>query len=245
MTEPAKQLLAVGVMSGTSLDGVDACLVRIEEPAPEDFRVALLMSRTIPYGAERRERIAAAIAGGGPREVALLHVDLGEWFSEAVETLLDDAGVAAASLAFIASHGQTIWHEPRRASLQLGSAAVIAERMGVPVISDFRARDVAAGGEGAPLVPRVDRLLFARDDGRRVLLNIGGIANLTLVPPKGDPEPVLAFDTGPGVMVMDACVRQLFPGRRFDEGGAIALQGRAVDAVVAESLAHPFFAAPP
>jgi anhydro-N-acetylmuramic acid kinase len=232
-------------MSGTSLDGVDACLVRIEEPAPEDFRVALLMSRTIPYGAERRERIAAAIAGGGPREVALLHVDLGEWFSEAVETLLDDAGVAAASLAFIASHGQTIWHEPRRASLQLGSAAVIAERMGVPVISDFRARDVAAGGQGAPLVPRVDRLLFARDDGRRVLLNIGGIANLTLVPPKGDPEPVLAFDTGPGVMVMDACVRQLFPGRRFDEGGAIALQGRAVDAVVAESLAHPFFAAPP
>jgi anhydro-N-acetylmuramic acid kinase len=238
-------LLAIGLMSGTSLDGVDAALVRIEEPAPEDFRVKLLAQRTIPYGAERQARIAAAIDRGGPRELALIHTDLGEWFAEAAETLLDDAGVAAAQVAFVASHGQTIWHEPKRASLQLGSAAVIAERLRLPVVSDFRSRDVAAGGEGAPLVSRADRLLFARDDGWRVLLNLGGIANLTLVPPRRDPAPVLAFDTGPGVMVIDACVRRLVPGRRFDEGGRIATGGRALESVVVEQLAHPFFAAPP
>ena len=238
-------VLAIGLMSGTSLDGVTGALVRIEEPAPDDFRVRLLMQRTIPYGAERQARIASTVEGGGPRELALLHADLGEWFAECVETLLDDGGVAAAALAFVASHGQTVWHEPRRASLQLGSAAVIAERTGVSVVSDFRARDVAAGGEGAPLVPRADRLLFARDDGPRALLNIGGIANLSLVPAKGDPSALLAFDTGPGVMVIDACVRKLFPGRRFDEGGTIARSGAAVTGVLEECLAHPYFAAPP
>ncbi len=245
MAEARGPLLAVGVMSGTSLDGVDAALVKIEEPSPDDFRVALRARRTIPYGGERRARIADAIARGGARDLALLHADLGAWFAEAVETLLDDAGVAPAAVAFIASHGQTVWHEPRRASWQLGSAAVIAERLGIPVVSDFRARDVAAGGEGAPLVPRVDRLLFAREDGWRVLLNLGGIANLTLVPPKGDPRPLLAFDTGPGVMVIDACVRRLVPGRSFDEGGALARSGRVLASVVTESLAHPFFAASP
>ena len=245
MIRATSPVLAIGLMSGTSLDGVTGALVRIEEPSPDDFRVKLLMQRTIPYGAERRSRIARAVEGGGPRELALLHVDLGEWFAECVETLLDDGGVAAASLAFVASHGQTVWHEPRRASFQLGSAAVIAERTGVSVVSDFRARDVAAGGEGAPLVPRADRLLFAREDGPRALLNIGGIANLTLVPAKSDPSALLAFDTGPGVMVMDACVRKLFPGHRFDEGGAIARSGRAVSDVLEECLAHPYFAAPP
>lgn len=241
----AEPILAAGVMSGTSLDGVTAVLVRIEEPAPEEFRVALIAQRTVPYGAERQERIAGAIARSGPRDLALLHADLGEWFAEAVETLLDDAGVAPASVAFVASHGQTMWHEPRRASLQLGNPAVIAERLGVAVISDFRSRDVAAGGEGAPLVPRADRLLFAREGGWRVLLNIGGIANLTLVPPRGDLAPLLAFDTGPGVMVIDACARRLFPGIRYDDGGRIAASGRAIEAVVALSLAHPFFTAAP
>jgi anhydro-N-acetylmuramic acid kinase len=204
------------------------------------------MRRTVPYGAERQGRIAQAIAHGTARDLALLHADLGEWFAECVETLLDDAGVAAAALAFVASHGQTVWHEPRRSSFQLGSPAVLAERLGVAVVSDFRSRDVAAGGEGAPLVPRADRLLFARDDGPRALLNLGGIANLTLVPPRGDPSPLLAFDTGPGVMVIDGCVRALVPGRTFDEDGRIAAAGEVIAPVVDEVLAQPFFrAAPP
>jgi len=237
-------LLAVGAMSGTSLDGVTVALVRIEEPGPDDIRVALLAHRTLAYTAEQQARLAAAVAGGTPRDLTLLHADLGAWCADAVEALLRAAG--ASPIAFVASHGQTIWHEPRRATLQLGNPAVLAERLGVPVVSDFRSRDVAAGGEGAPLVPRADRLLFSRTDGPRALLNLGGIANFTVVPRRGDAAPVLAFDTGPGVMVIDACVRRLFPGLRFDEDGAIARSGRVLEPVVAASLAHPFFrAAPP
>ncbi len=243
--EPRAPLLAVGAMSGTSLDGVTVALVRIEEPAPLDIRAVLIAHRTHPYDDAQRTRLAAAIAGGGPRELALLHADLGTWFADAVESLLQGAATAPGDIAFVASHGQTIWHEPRRATLQLGNPAAIAERLRVPVIADFRSRDVAAGGEGAPLVPRADRLLFARADGPRALLNIGGIANFTVVPRRGDGADLLAFDTGPGVMVIDACVRRLFPGRRFDEGGGIARSGHAQEAVVAECLAQPFFAAPP
>jgi len=238
-------ILAVGAMSGTSLDGITAALVRIDEPDLDAFRVAVLGHCTVAYDAGQQGRIAAAIREGGPRELALLHADLGAWTAEAVLELLRQADLAPSQLAFVASHGQTVWHVPRRSSLQLGNPGVMAERLGVPIIADFRSRDVAAGGEGAPLVPRADRLLFARDDGPRVLLNIGGIANFTVVPRRGVDDPLLAFDTGPGVMVIDACVRRLYPGLAFDEGGAIARAGHALDAVVEEFLGHPFFAATP
>jgi anhydro-N-acetylmuramic acid kinase len=238
-------LLAVGAMSGTSLDGVTVALVRFEEPSPDDIRATLVAHRTHPYDAERQARLAAAVQGGGPRDLALLHADLGAWFADAIEELIRTSDTDPRDVAFIASHGQTVWHEPRRATLQLGNHAAIAERLGVPGIADFRSRDVAAGGEGAPLVPRADRLLFASVDGPRALLNIGGIANFTVVPRRGEDAPLLAFDTGPGVMVIDACVRRLFPGRRFDEGGAIARTGRVLEQVLLDCLAHPFFAAPP
>lgn len=241
MTKAPGPLLAVGLMSGTSLDGVSAALVRVGEPEPEDYRVELVAQTTLAFSGERQARINGAILRGTPRELALLNMELGEWFAEASLALLKAAKVAPRDVAFIGSHGQTIWHEPRRASLQLASPAVIAERTGIAVVADFRSRDVAAGGEGAPLVPRADRLLFSRADGPRVLLNIGGIANLTLVPKRGDPTPVVAFDTGPGVMVIDECVRRLYPGRRFDEDGRIAASGRAVARTVAEVLRHPFF----
>ena len=151
-----RPVLAVGLMSGTSLDGITGALVRIEEPSEGDFRVHLIARRTIPYGADRSAELSARILKGTPRELALLHADLGEWFAECAHTLLDEAGVPAGQLAFVASHGQTVWHEARRVSFQLGSPAVIAERVGASVISDFRSRDVAAGGEGAPLVPLVE-----------------------------------------------------------------------------------------
>ena len=246
MTEAAPAVLAVGLMSGTSLDGVSAALVQIGEPAPGTYALELLAFVTTPYSDPQRDRIGDTLTGGSARELALLDADLGQWFADAALAVLARGGVASSALGFVASHGQTVWHEPQRASLQLGNAAVIAERLGVPVVSDFRSRDVAAGGHGAPLVPRADRLLFARPDGPRALLNLGGIANFTVVPPRGADAPVLALDTGPGVMVIDECVRRLFPGRRFDEDGAIARTGRAVADVVEAGLAHPFFAeAPP
>lgn len=238
-------VIAGGLMSGTSLDGITAALVRIREPAENDFRVELLGHRTIPYGAEREQRVAAAMKHGGPRDLALLHADLGEWFAECLETLLDDTGTAAAALAFVGSHGHTVWHESRRSSFQLANPAVIAERLGVTVISDFRSRDVAAGGEGAPLVPRADRLLFSRADGPRVLLNLGGIANMTLVPPRGDPSPLIAFDTGPGVMVIDACARALIPGARYDTDGEAAARGKVIETVLQRALALEYFAKRP
>ncbi len=241
----AKPLLAAGVMSGTSLDGVTAALARFEEPTAGRFHAHFLAQRTIPFGAQREAQVRAALATGGTRELALLHTDLGEWFAECVETLCDDAGVAAASLAFVGSHGLTAWHEPRRSSFQLGNPAVLAERLGVAVVSDFRSRDVAAGGEGAPLVPRADRLLFAREDAPRALLNLGGIANFTVVPAAGDMAELIALDTGPGVMVIDACVRRLFPGHPYDQDGRIARSGRVLGDVLDGVLAQPYFAAPP
>ena len=244
MTE-AGAVLAVGLMSGTSLDGVSAALVRIAEPAAGAYALQLVAFVTVPFSDAQRERVGNTITGGSARELALLDADLGAWFADAALAVLARGGVSPGELGFVASHGQTIWHEPQRASLQLGDAAVIAERLGVPVVSDFRSRDVAAGGHGAPLVPRADRLLFARPDGPRALLNLGGIANFTVVPPRGSAAPVVALDTGPGVMVIDECVRRLYPGRRFDEDGAIARTGRPVAAVVDACLEHPFFAAPP
>ena len=241
----AHPALAVGLMSGTSLDGISAALVRLAEPAPGAFALELLAFVTTAFSDGQQGRIANTISGGSARELALLDADLGGWLADAALAALAKAGLQAAALDFVASHGQTIWHEPRRASLQLGNAAVIAERLGVDVVSDFRSRDVAAGGHGAPLVPRADRLLFARDDGPRALLNLGGIANFTVVPARGSDAPVLALDTGPGVMVIDECVRRLYPGRRFDEDGAIARTGKPDAAVIAECLTHPFFAEEP
>lgn len=232
-------------MSGTSLDGLTAALVRITEPAPGDIRVAFLRHVTVEYDPEQHALLTHALGDGSARALALLHHALGEWSAEVVRVLLVEADVAATAIAFVASHGQTLWHEPPRATLQLGAPAVIAERLGVAVVSDFRARDVAAGGQGAPLVPKADRLLFAAADAPRVLLNLGGIANLTAVPPRGAALPLCAFDTGPGVMVIDACVRQLFPGRRMDEEGRLARAGTVLEPLLAEMLRHPFFALQP
>src|SRR5213078_332982 len=213
--------LAVGVMSGTSLDGISTALVRIG-----DGKAELVAFRQEPYSAAERDAIIDAIARGTPKDVAFLHVALGERFAGAVLALLAQARVSPRDLAFVASHGQTIWHEPGRATFQLGDAAVLAERVGVRVVSDFRARDVAAGGQGAPLVPLADVMLFGHPERGRLLLNIGGIANVTWVPRRGMAEGALAFDTGPGVAVIDAVTRRLDPDTPFDRDGARARRGK-------------------
>jgi anhydro-N-acetylmuramic acid kinase len=234
--------LAVGLMAGTSLDGVDAALVRFTGDRPDASLVAF---RTIPYQPAFRDRLADLLERGSVREAALLHVELGRAFAGAARAVLDAAGVSARDLAFVASHGQTVWHEPGRATLQLGDPAVIAEALRVTVVSDFRSRDVAAGGQGAPLVPAADALLFSAPDRDRILLNVGGMANVTWVPAGGGLDRVVAFDTGPGVAVLDAVARLVDPGRPFDVDGTLARAGRADDGLVNELLTDPYFAAPP
>src|SRR5437773_1037539 len=230
--------LAVGVMSGTSLDGISTALVRLDDGKGGAELVAF---RQEPYSAAERGSIIDTMARGTPKDVAFLHVALGERFAGAVLALLAQARVAAKDLSFIASHGQTIWHEPGRATFQLGDAAVLAERVGVRVVSDFRARDVAAGGQGAPLVPLADVMLFGHDQRGRWLLNIGGMANVTWVPRRGVPDGAFAFDTGPGVAVIDAITRRLDPDAPYDRDGERARRGRPVAKLLEELLADPYF----
>ena len=230
-------------MSGTSLDGVSTALVSLtDDPLTAELRAF----RQEPYSAAERGQIIDAIARGSSRDLALLHVALGERFAGAVLELLAAAKVAPRDVAFVASHGQTIWHEPGRATLQLGDAAVIAERLGIRVVSDFRARDVAAGGQGAPLVPLADVLLFGHPTRGRLLLNIGGMANVTWVPRRGTADGAIAFDTGPGVAVIDAVTRRIDPEATYDTDGERARRGKPLARLVEALLGDPFFAqAPP
>ncbi|MGH7674695.1 MAG: anhydro-N-acetylmuramic acid kinase, partial [Gemmatimonadales bacterium] len=216
-------------------------LVRITE-SPLDAR--LVGFRQVAYSTGERGAIVDAIARGGARDLALLHVALGERFAGAVLELLAAHKVAPGKLAFVASHGQTVWHEPGRATLQVGDPAVLSERLGVPVVSDFRSRDVAAGGQGAPLVPLVDVMLFGHPERGRLLLNVGGMANVTWVPRRGVMAGAVAFDTGPGVAVIDAIVRGIDPDAAFDQDGERARRGRPVPQVLESRLADPYFAKP-
>ena len=240
-------MLVVGLMTGTSLDGVDAALVELEGDSVESLEWRLLKSCTSAYSVERTEQIHRAIVGGDAAALCALDADLGEWLADAVHEVCRQAGVPIDSIDLIGSHGQTVWHQPpaagrRGSTLQLGCAATIAERTGASVVSDFRARDVAAGGHGAPLVPWVDAALFAVADRTRALQNIGGIGNVTLVPPRGSREPVIAFDTGPGNALIDAAVSIATDGRyTFDRDGILAGRGRVDEGLLEELLAHPFF----
>jgi anhydro-N-acetylmuramic acid kinase len=233
--------LAIGLMSGTSLDGMDAALVRLEGPT----HATLLDFITRPYTDDERAQIRGALNGATAAELARLHVRVAEWAAEAVQTLLVQGRVIASDLSLIAFPGQTIWHEPPVVTWQLGEPAVLAERFGVRVVSGFRARDVAAGGQGAPLVPMADVLLFASADAPRILLNLGGMANLTYVERRAQEVGVLAFDTGPGVAVIDATARLVDERQSFDRDGRIAGQGRPNEEVLSALLADPFFAAEP
>jgi anhydro-N-acetylmuramic acid kinase len=238
----------VGLMSGTSLDGISAAVVRFHEN--EDGRITpeLLAFVQTAYDAAFRARLAGAMTSATPREYTRLDFDLGGEFANAALQAIAEAGVPKADIAAIASHGHTVWHEAPHSTWQFGQAAVIAERLAIPVISDFRVRDVAAGGQGAPLVAVSDAYLFSAPDHWRALQNLGGIGNVTIVPPtaKGvTVESVRAFDTGPGVCIIDGATRLLKPGADFDRDGALARAGTPVAGVVDELLKHPFFAQSP
>lgn len=246
-----RPLLIVGLMSGTSLDGIDAALVEIEGDSPERIEWRLRHCITLPYVEERRAAIHRAILAGTADALCGLHADLGEWMAEAVLEVCGAAGASLEEVDAVGSHGQTVWHRPpagggRGATLQMGDPATIAERTGCAVVSDFRARDMAAGGQGAPLVPWVDRLLFSAPGVARALQNIGGIGNVTWVPAADSGESAFAFDTGPGNALIDAAVEIATSGRlTFDRDGDLASQGAVDEALLRELLEHPYLQAEP
>lgn len=238
--------LVIGLLSGTSADGTDAALCEITG-AGEGVRVVQRSFVTTPFERPLRERIFA-VSEANAVELCDLDVLLGAAFAEAARAAADAAGVSLADVHLIGSHGQTAVHHPRSAgklgaTLQIGEAAVIAEQTGVPVVSDFRVRDVAAGGEGAPLVPLVDHLLFRKAGCRRALQNIGGIANVTLVGETLDA--LVAFDNGPGNMALDAVARAASQGADpFDRDGARAARGTVDATLLAELHRHPYLSQP-
>ena len=236
----------VGLMSGTSLDGISAAAVRFREHAG-GLEPELLAFVVRPYDEPRRRRLAAALAGTTPAEYCRLDFDLGGWLADAAVAVIAEAGVPRAEVRAVCSHGQTVWHEPGHSTWQFGEPAVVAERTGVEVISDFRVADVAAGGQGAPLVPMADALLFSTASGFRALQNLGGIGNVTVVTPRGTASlaGVRAFDTGPGCAVVDGVVRTLRPALPYDVDGALARRGSPVRAVVDRLLEEPYFRAEP
>ena len=218
-----------GIMSGTSADGADLVVAEISGRPPR-LEWKLAEHRHHRYPAPLRARVLAAIRGEGTsRELALLHHEIGRFYARLARGV--EVELAAVS-------GQTVWHEPPKATYQLGEAAYLAEELGVPVVADFRPSDLAAGGEGAPLVPYADLLLFGEEGVRRAILNIGGIANVTYLPGR-DPEAVIAFDTGPGNALLDEAAGLL--GYSMDEDGRIARAGRVFSSQVAYWLAHPYF----
>ena len=226
-----------GVMSGTSLDGIDVAIVDIRR-APVRIRSIGFLST--PYSKSTRAAILAVsgASGGSTKEISRLNFHLAELYARAILRAARRFG----PVELIGCHGQTIYHEGGKHSLQIGAAAVIAERTGVPVVSNFRARDIAAGGQGAPLAPYVDYLLFRHPRRARVALNIGGIANITVIPAGAGPEDVTAFDTGPGNMAIDALAREYSKGKlHYDRGAKIAASGRVNQVVLDQLLADPYY----
>lgn len=234
-------------MSGTSADGIDVAVLRLlGRGATTRFR--LVGHLHAGYPPKVRDTLLAAMnaRSASVAELARVNFTLGELYAEAV---LEAQKRFGARLELIGCHGQTLYHQGDAqlflgysiaCTWQTGEGAVVAARTGVPVVSDFRPADMAAGGKGAPLVPFVDHLLYRHRTRARIVQNLGGIANLTAIPANGKPERVMAFDTGPGNMVIDACMQRLF-GAEYDEGGRIAATGEPLERVVREMTRQPFF----
>jgi anhydro-N-acetylmuramic acid kinase len=242
------KMRAVGLMSGTSADGVDAAVVEIDRG-----KVRLLAFDTFAYPAALRRQILDLCRPESARLDDICHYNfvLGEVFADAVIKLCSKSGISLSSIDLIGSHGQTIYHQPSggryggrmiRSTLQIGESSVIAQRTGVTTVADFRPRDMAAGGEGAPLVPYADYVLFKHKRLTRAVQNIGGIANVTFLPAGSAQDDIIAFDTGPGNMVIDGIIQLISGGKkRCDMGGKTAAQGTVDKQLLGELLRHPFF----
>jgi anhydro-N-acetylmuramic acid kinase len=242
-----KTMTVAGIMSGTSADGIDVAVVKIA-PGKSRPSLTLLAHEGFKFPAALRRAVLAAMnaASTSTAELARLNWHLGLAYAEAVEATLKRHPV---KLDLIGCHGQTLYHQPRPQSYagrsfactwQAGEAQAIAAALGIPVVSNFRPADMLAGGQGAPLVPLLDYVLFAHPKRGRVLQNIGGIANLTAIPAAAAPHQLIAFDTGPGNMVIDALAQKLF-GKPFDRNGAFAAEGRVLAPVLKAALRNPYF----
>jgi anhydro-N-acetylmuramic acid kinase len=243
----------IGLMSGTSADGIDAVLARISGSG-EELKAAMLAFRKTSYAKPVRERIHALFSPTAPvTEVCRMHFELGRMFGQAALDLVYQCSLLPADVDLIASHGQTVCHLPSApgeeqlgATLQLGEPAVIAEMTGVTVVADFRPQDMAAGGQGAPLVPYADYVLFRHPAKTRAIQNIGGIGNVTLLPEGGGIGDVLAFDTGPGNMIIDALVTAVTGGEKtYDHDGELSALGQVDEKLLAWLLSHEFLARRP
>ncbi len=247
----------LGLMSGTSCDGVDAALIEVEGMGL-DMQVRFIDHCELTYQPDLRDALLDVMAPAATRteQIARLNMTLGRAFAECAMKLLHQTEVQAPDIAAIGSHGQTICHMPRAdsatppamppASLQIAEPAVIAALTGATVVADFRPADIAVGGQGAPLVPWTDYVLFRSEEVTRCIQNIGGIANVTCIPAGAAPGDVRAFDTGPGCMVIDALVRRLTRGEQsFDAEGRLAARGRPDLDIVEQLMQLPYFSMPP
>ena len=245
-----KERIVIGLMSGTSADGIDAALARISGSGDE-IEAQLVSFRTTAYEVKTRKRILDLFLPEAlATEVHAANFGIGRIFGQAALDLMEGCGLKPSDVDLIASHGQTVCHIPPgspledilgASSLQIGEPAVIADMTGIPVVADFRSQDIAAGGQGAPLVPYADYALLRHPEKTRVVQNIGGIANVTLLPAGGRIDDIIAFDTGPGNMILDALVLAITQGKKtFDEHGGMSGLGRVDESLLSWLMGHEF-----
>lgn len=242
-------MYVVGLMSGTSLDGVDVALLDIKE-LDGNLSTKLIDFKTVPFqpGIVTEIRKSLSIEESDSQLICSLNFKLGVLFAESVKMICSKNGIAASELGVIGSHGQTIFHQPEQvgdfaaSTLQIGEPAVIAYETGATVVSNFRTMDMAAGGQGAPLVPFTELLLYRDTHKNRLLQNIGGIGNVTVLPKNATLDQVFAFDTGPGNMIIDDLMQRLF-GRGYDDGGEMAAHGVVNEELLAYCMDDPFITA--
>jgi len=241
--------LVIGLMSGTSKDGIDAALVKLQGSGL-DTKIELIKFICVEYGADVRSRLDNLAKECTLKEISELNFIIGDEFAKAALDVIKEAGVNPSDVDLIGSHGQTVFHNPPSykdgtpSTLQIGEIDVIAEKTGITTVGDFRTRDIAAGGEAAPLVPYLDYLLFRKPGKVSIAQNIGGIANATVV--TEDMDDVEAFDTGPGNMLMDGIIRLATDGRQqYDRNGQLASAGKVNKELLDKLLSDPYYSEPP
>ncbi len=246
--------IVAGIMSGTSVDAIDVALLRLRGSG-EGMELEVLHYRETLFSEEMQHRVFAnmEVSSSNINDICLLHTAMAHVYADALRGTCAEAGIDVEQVHLIGMHGQTLRHLPDavdlagipiRSTIQIGSAPTLATLLGVPVVSDFRAGDMVLGGQGAPLVPRVDWLLFRDMEEHRVILNIGGMSNITVLRAACTAADVVAFDTGPGNVMVDALMRR-FHGREFDEDGMVARSGRVNPDLIGYMMQHAYFAQRP